>query len=172
MRCSLPSFAAHRRGFTLMDTALATIIVGVGIMAVMQLLATGTTMNYDGAQQTTGVNLAKNIRELCLNLAFTDPNNPGSWGQNASQYSASPSSISGLNELTGTTFSPPIDSRKSAIAGWTDWQQSVTVQTVDPNRLSLAVPNGTQPAVRITVNISHKGANVYTMSWYAFDATP
>jgi Tfp pilus assembly protein PilV len=162
----------RKPGFTLIDTALATIIVGVGVMAVMQLLATGTTNNYDGAQQTTAANLAKNIREMCLNLDFVDPNNPNNWGQNASQYSSNPATIVGLNNLAGVTFCPPVDSRKVAIAGWTDWQQAVNVQTVNPNLLTASAPNGSEPAVQITVTVSHLGQPFYTMSWYAFDGAP
>ncbi len=162
----------RRRGFTLLDAALATIIVGVGVMAEMQLLATGTTANYIGAEQTTAVNLAKNIREMCLNLDFVDPGNPNNWGGDASQFSSNPSSVVGLNDLAGVTFCPPVDSRKVPIAGWTVWQQAVNVQTANPNLLTASAPNGSEPVVQITVTVSHLGQPFYTLTWYAFDGAP
>jgi len=161
-----------RRGFTLMETGLATIIIGLSVMSVMELLAKGTISNYDGAQQTTAINLAKNIREMCLDLHFTDPVTPNNWGLDAGESASNPSTINDLNDLDGLSFCPPLDSRKVPIAGWTDWTQSIVVHSVDPNRLTLDVPDGTTPANRITVTISHKGQALYTMTWYAFDAAP
>ena len=172
MRFPTPIRHGPRRGFTLMETGLATIIIGVGVKAVMELLANGTTANYDGAEQTTAINLAKNIREMCLNLSFTDPVTPNVWGLDSGESASNPSTINDLNDLDGLTFSPPLDSRKVAIAGWTDWSQAIVVHSVDPSRLTLDVPDGTTPANRITVTISHKGKSIYTMTWYAFDGAP
>lgn len=155
-----------------METGLATIIVGLSVMGVMELLAKGTVSNYDGAEQTTAINLAKNIREMSLTLSFTDLNTPNTWGLDAGKSASTPSTIIDINDLDGLSSSPPLDSRKVPIAGWTDWQQSIVVHTVDPNRLTLDVPNGTTPANRITVTISHHGKALYTMTWYAFDGTP
>jgi len=53
-----------RRGFTLIEAALTTVIIGVGVMSMMQLLAAGTASNLGSAELTTGINLAKNIREI------------------------------------------------------------------------------------------------------------
>jgi Tfp pilus assembly protein PilV len=163
---------ASRRGFTLMETGLATIIIGLSVMSVMELLAKGTTSNYDGAQQTTAINLAKNIREMTLNLAFTDATTPNVWGLDAGKSASNPLSFTDINDLDGLTFCPPLDARRVPIAGWTDWTQSIVVHSVDPNRLTLDVPDGTTPANRITVTISHKGTALYTMTWYAFDGNP
>ena len=54
----------RNRGFTLIEAAMTTVIIGVGFVAMLQLLATGTASNIEGAQTTTGINLAKNVREM------------------------------------------------------------------------------------------------------------
>ena len=52
------------------------------------------------------------------------------------------------------------------------WEQSVTVQTVDPDALTVNSPAGSQPAAKVTVLIKRNGREVCTVEWYAFDATP
>ena len=139
----------RRRGFTLIEAALVTVIIGVGFMALLQLLAAGTISNVQGAQTTTGMNLAKNVRELSLTMPFAD-----------------------LTTLDGQSYSPPIDSRGTGLADFGSWTQNVDVQPVDPDRLTLDVAADPPEAVRITVTVSHNGQLVCSTSWYAFDGTP
>ncbi len=69
----------RRRGFTLIEAAWVTVIVGVGAVAMLELLATGTNVNAAGNQMTTAVNLANNIHEVALGLDFNDPEQPTTW---------------------------------------------------------------------------------------------
>src|SRR5689334_18528489 len=62
-----------RRGFTLVESAVVTVIVGVGVVAMLELLAAGSVSNAEGAELTTAINLASNIREISLGLPFRDP---------------------------------------------------------------------------------------------------
>ncbi|HWP40742.1 MAG TPA: hypothetical protein VNL70_07440 [Tepidisphaeraceae bacterium] len=139
----------RRRGFTLMEAAMTTVIVGVGFMAMLQLLATGTANNLRGVQTTTAINLAKNVREYTLKLPFDE-----------------------LASLHGTTYTPPIDSRGTAVSGFDDWSQQITVQPVDPDRLTLAISDDTPEALQITVSVSYRGQAVTSINWFAFDGTP
>jgi Tfp pilus assembly protein PilV len=145
----VPRTRKPARGFTLIEAALVTVIVGVGFMALLQLLAAGTISNVQGAQTTTGMNLAKNIREMSLKMKFAD-----------------------LGDLDGKTYSPPVDSRGEKLSSFDTWTQKVTVQAVDPDRITLDVSTDPPEAVRITVQISHNSQIVCSSSWYAFDGTP
>src|SRR5687768_8407110 len=53
----------RRTGFTLIEAALTTAIIGFGVVSMMGLLATGTTNNKDSAQLTTGLQFARAMRE-------------------------------------------------------------------------------------------------------------
>jgi prepilin-type N-terminal cleavage/methylation domain-containing protein len=64
----------RRRGFTLIEAAMVTVIIGVGVVSMLQLLAAGTVSNSEGTELTTAINLANNIREMSLGLAYYDPN--------------------------------------------------------------------------------------------------
>jgi type II secretory pathway pseudopilin PulG len=170
MRQTLPSTRrnrARRRGFTLIEAALVTAIISIGVVAMLELLAVGTISNGNGAEQTTAMNLAKNIREMTFGMAPCDPDNPTNWGCESGETAAA--HYDDIDDLDGITFSPPIDARRQNLSSYGNWSQTITVKTVDPDRLTLTVPNGTAGALRITCQIKHNGKDVGWMSWIAFD---
>src|SRR5215217_726103 len=86
-------FTHHRRptprkGFTLIEAAIVTIIVGVGIVGMLQLLAAGSMANGDATDITTAMNLAAHIHERSL----------------ATKYS-------NIMTLKGASYSPPKDAK-------------------------------------------------------------
>jgi Tfp pilus assembly protein PilV len=131
-----------RAGFTLVETALATVIVGVGVIAVLQLLAAGTRTTGDSLRLTSGLNVAHGFREFSLTR-----------------------SISALDALNGRQLSPPIDARGNPISGLSDWKQAITVQGADLQRVTLGVPAASSPLRRVTVTVSHKNQSVVSMDW-------
>jgi hypothetical protein len=153
-------------GFTLIEAALVTCIIGIGVLAMLQLLAAGTASNSAGAEMTTALNLAKGIREMCTGLAFADDNQPTHWGSEAGETIAT---YDDLDDLDGKIFNPPIDALKITLPDYAAWEQRVTVQSVDADRITIPVPNGTSPATRITVSIFRNGQRVCDISWTTFD---
>ena len=127
---------------------MTTVIVGVGFMAMLQLLATGTASNVEGVEHTTGLNLAKNVRELTINKKYDE--------------------LPGMN---GVTFQPVIDGSGLALGGFGEWQQKLTVAKADPNWLALSKAP-TSSALRCTAEVTRNGKRVTTMSWFVFDGTP
>lgn len=160
--------ARGRGGFTLIEAALVMTIISVGVMAMLELLATGTVSNAEGAETTVAYNLAKNVREMTFGMAIADPTSPTNWGVESGETLAT---YDDIDDLDGQSFSPPIDGRRQPLNDLTGWRQTVTVRSVDPDRMTLAVPNGSTPALRVTVTVSHHGKDVATLSWLAFDAS-
>lgn len=141
---------------------MAMVIISVGVMAMLQLLAAGTVSNEDGAELTTAVNLANNVHEISLWLAFNDPTN----GSSPSTKESSPANYNDIWDMNGDTYSPPLDVTRVPIAGYSNWSQQVTVSTVDPNNVTATRPNDpTQPTARVSVTVSHHGKQVYQASW-------
>lgn len=128
---------------------MTTVIIGVGLVAMLQLLAAGTSANIDGTNMTTGVNLARSVREMTLKQTFNE-----------------------VRALHGTTYSPPVDSRGTSLGGFTGWTQAIDVQPVDRDRLTTDVLTTDPEAVRVTVQVTHNGSNVCSVSWYRFKAMP
>ena len=141
----LPLKRRRRRGFTLMEAALTTMIVGIGTVSIMQLLASGTVTNIDAAELTTGSNVAKDLHEAMLQMTYAQ--------------------VEGLN---GATYQPPVDSRTQSISTLPDWEQSVTVQPVSADNLTQSIVDSNPDAVRITVSVTHNSREVCSTSWYSF----
>jgi type II secretory pathway pseudopilin PulG len=155
--------AARRGGFTLLETALATVIVGVGVIATMQVMAAGTQSNDAASNMGTGVQLAHNIRELSLGLPLTDAVYGSShWGLEPGETALT---ANDLDDLDGAVFSPPINARRQVVPNISDWKQTVRVDSVDPGAVTGAVPSGSTAVYRVTVTISRSGQNVYSANW-------
>ncbi|MCC6424726.1 MAG: prepilin-type N-terminal cleavage/methylation domain-containing protein [Phycisphaerales bacterium] len=127
----------QRRGFTLIEAALVTVIVGVGVVSMLRLLAAGTFVNAQSAQTTTAMNLAVNLHEAMMRMTLDQ--------------------VAALNNVT---YSPAVDSDFTAISSMSSWSQNVAVQYVQPDKLtSLAYAKTT--AAMVTVTVLHNGNVVY-----------
>src|SRR5688572_18945610 len=110
----LPNHRASRaRGFTLIEAAMVTAIVGIGIVAIMQLLASGTMANTQATELTTAMGLVGNIHERALGLPYDEV----------------------FTKLDNKDYSPPVNSQESQVSGLTNWHQIVDVKYVDPDNL-------------------------------------
>jgi len=176
-----PARSEVKRGFTLIEAALATVIIGVGVVAMMQLFNSCTRENATGTRMTTALMLAQNIRELTQTLAFNDPASGRSvFGAETGETLAS---YDDVDDLDGHTFSPPIDATRTAIPELAQYSQVVSIMPVYPNALRVNT-NETSPdipkttytgALRVRVRILYRAApgdvpeTVYTASWIRFD---
>jgi hypothetical protein len=164
-----PRRRSVRRAFTLIEAAYVTVIVGVGTVAVMELLAAGTMANGVGREMTTAVNLANNVHEITLGMPLADPDAPTVWVSRE----ATPAAYDNVTDLDGQTFSPPLDVRRQPIPGYGNWAQSVKVETVAPDALTSVRPNSMAvPTARVTATILHNGKPVHTASWLAVGPSP
>jgi prepilin-type N-terminal cleavage/methylation domain-containing protein len=177
--------ADGRRGFTLIEAAMVTVIIGVGVVAMLQLLAAGTVSNSEGTELTTAINLANNIREMSLGLAYYDPTDMAKTPPvyNWDTKEATVKDYDNIMDLDGATdtwndpkdsaagyqkFSPPLDVRRDPITTYKDWAQWVKVETVSANSVATVLPHdATSPTARVTVKIMRNGTEVYRMSWLA-----
>ena len=134
--------AARARGFTLIEVAIATVIIGVAFTAMLQLLAAGTVANKEGTELTTAIHLAGNIHEASLRTDYDD-----------------------VFSLEGT-YDQPLDANLRPITTLPGWQQVVDVSYVDRNLLTSYVPDDQEePTARVTVTINRRGSFVYRTSW-------
>ncbi len=172
----------QRRGFTLIEAALTTVIIGTGVLAIVAAQQAYHKKN-DWAQRTaTGLLLANEIRELTLTLPMHDPLlgdetlGPEEGETDVNDYDdlddfAGVVSPTGVGE--GTTFNPPINALRLPIDDLSGWTQQVTVTNVLEDNISAAFtqPLGTTNLVRVTVTVSYQGPNdaepmvITTLAW-------
>jgi type II secretory pathway pseudopilin PulG len=163
----------RRRGFTLIEAATTTVIIGVGCVAMLQLLGAGTMANHQGTESTVALNLAGNVREAMAGLAFTDVTSPTHWGPEAGE--AVVKQYNDLDDFDGWSSAPstPIDAKRDRLpTEYAAWSQQVKVESLNPDNLSTPMAHLTlspdlRPVSRITVSVFHNGNLIYSESWIA-----
>jgi prepilin-type N-terminal cleavage/methylation domain-containing protein len=145
-RPTMSSPSSARRGFTLIEAAIVTAIVGIGIVGLLELLAAGSMANINSKQLTTAVFLANNVNEMMQGYDY-DSLKP---------------------DFDNKTFQPPKDGRGQNLVGFDNWQQVVDVSYVQPNLLRTIVPDTQyEPTSRVTVKILANNELVYETQWIA-----
>ena len=102
---------ARRNGFTLIESALATVIVGVGVLAIVEAQQSFMTANAWSSQSATGTYLANEIREMMEPLSRHDPvtgiyigdeGDLEGWGPDAGEWSVE--DFDDVDDFDGITF--------------------------------------------------------------------
>lgn len=160
-----------RRGFTLLETALAIIIVGVGVLAIVSAQQAFHRKNSWSTHASTATWLANEIRELTLNLPRHDPvTGKATWGPEGNEVSVE--DFDDLDDFDGelgegTVFSAdlangPINARRQIIPNMAGWSQTVRVFNVHPNNIT-AEPNelldGQTDMMIVEVVVSYRAPN-------------
>jgi len=159
----------RRGGFTLIEVAIATVVIAVGVTALMSTLRAGTTVNATSSRMTTGMFLAQNIHEWTMHLSFenvmlVEPDPDAEPCDNAVviQY---------IEDLHGKTFSPPRDGTGSGIGNQTGWAQTVRLSWREADNLQREV-DGPTDVIHVSVGVSYNGGMVTTMNYLLFKRIP
>ncbi len=122
---------SQARGFTLVEVGLTMVIVGTGILAVVQLFAACTKQTREAADTTTAMFLANNVQEAIASLPFSDPSGSATFGL---EETGQPIVLwDDIDDFNGYSATPPIDANRAPIANLGRFTQEITVQRVDPS---------------------------------------
>jgi type II secretory pathway pseudopilin PulG len=177
-----------RRGFTLIEAGLATVIVGVGLVATFRLFAACTQQTSASNRMTSARMLAENVHEAMIGLLFNDPGTGSTtFGPETGETLATYDDVDDFNGPTtgtGMSFNPPIDSQRNRLDDLGKFTQLVTVwpvylnnletNTNAPDTVDLSQTTYTG-AVRIRVRVLHQGSpneqpvELYRQSWIRVD---
>ena len=119
--------------------------------------------NAESAELTTGLNMANNVKEMSRGFAFCDPTTPTNWGIESGESSVA--AYDDLDDLDGISFTPPIDARRQSLSSYTNWKQTVTVDTVNPASIGTTTTKGSQPINRLTVKVYKSNLEVCSLTW-------
>lgn len=155
-----------RRGFTLIEVMLTTVVVGMAVVAVSWMIThANKTQAMHQAETVDPLLLAREVYELAETL---DPALSGSGPASA------PSEVLALDSLDGASFSPPIRADLTEIATSSGWTQQVDLVAFDVSDLTTKTSDsvqGTQPTgsaliYRVDVTILEGSSVVDTYSWW------
>ncbi len=166
---------ARQRGFTLIETALATIIVGVGVLAMVSAQAAFHQKNAWSTHASIATSLANELREMTWNLPRHDPvTGDAYWGPDLGE-SLTITDFDDLDDFDGygdgLQFSAglgngPVNARREIIPNMDGWTQTIRVFNVDPFHIVYnpgnyaALPgDGTTEFVAVEVVVEYQGVN-------------
>ena len=130
----------YRAAFTLMEVVFAIMIVGLGVVAMMGVFASGTRVNGYGNHLSTGVFLADELRSMTDEVEF--------------DY---------LLDYDNQTFNG-VDAGGNSVAGLASYQQQLDVTAVNPADMSEYI--GPDPEIiRLKAIVSRNGEEVTRTSW-------
>jgi type II secretory pathway pseudopilin PulG len=165
----------RRRGFTLIETGLAIIIVSTAMLAMLEANESFTKQNDWGERAAQAARLGGELRERTMVLPVMDPvTGVDTWGPESSEASIldwdDMDDYDGL-DVSGWAGTGPIDSAGQIIPDMNQWRQVVEVQSVEPTDLVTVVADGTSEAVRVKVDVywmnqaGDPGELVTTVTW-------
>ncbi len=176
---------ARRRtaGFTLIETALTTVIIGVGVLAIVSAQQALHQKNRWSTHASIAQRLGNEIREMTLNLPRHDPvTGQAIWGPEV----ATEPSFDFYDDIddfdgpagTGLIFSEglgngPINARREIISDMVGWSQIVTVDNVNPFDITEVVADNSTDMLRVTVTVTYQGpmdadpSEMTTVTWVA-----
>lgn len=158
-------YPAANKGFTLIEALIASVLVGVGIVALLVAAKSGTQVNMAGRNITQATYLSQEIREWTLKLPFSDPdagdagNPPGPDGSDPQEF------VDDLDDLLDVTYSPPRDASGQAIPDADGWSQHISLQWKDPDSLGTTVTVGSSDVIRVVITIARDGHDVLSTGW-------
>ncbi len=176
------SQVTRRSGFTLLETALAIVIISTGVLAMMAAQQAFHQKNGWSSQVSIGTRLGNEIREMTLNLPRRDPvTGAAHWGPESNELSFD--DYDDLDDFdgsagTGLIFSAelgngPVNARREIIPDMAGWSQTVTVKNVNPFDINAVVSDGSTEMVKIEVLIEYQGPmddaphEITRVSWIA-----
>ncbi len=155
--------SAKRGGFSLIEVAVATAIIGIGVVALLTAVRSGTQINEAGRQLTQAVFLAQEVREWTRRLDFKDPETPGN--PPGPDQSDPQMFVDDLDDLMDATYSPPRDAHGTAIADMAAWSQTITLTWRNPTNLTAIVANGSSDIVHVQVDVLCFNQQVLSTGW-------
>ena len=155
----------RRGGFTLVETALATVIIGTGVLAMISAQQVLLEKNNWSTMANTATLLGNEIREMTLNLPRHDPVTGESyWGPEEDEYSLE--DYDDIDDFDGPggglVFSAelgngPVNASRSVISDMSGWEQVVMVSNVDAFDILTPLEDASTDMMRVEVIIRYQG---------------
>jgi len=147
---SLPaSVRTSRRGFTLLEASISTVIVGVMVVAALSVVggaAKGATRERHWRRSQA---LATSLMSEVLAASFADPQGGATFGLDAGESHATRAGLDDVDDFDNFAEANPTDHLGAALK-WADgWSRRIEVFNVDPASPSTPVADVTDTGLKL-----------------------
>jgi MSHA pilin protein MshD len=152
---------ALRRGFSLVELSVATVLTGVLMVAALQSAGQSLLARRKTADRSLGHLLAHGLLNEIRGLPYCEPGaTEPAIGRDTGEAAGLRATFDDVDDYHGLSESPPQTRSGASLAGVAGWSRTVTVAWVDSaNFASSASSSG---AKRITVTASFNGSPMAT----------
>ncbi len=153
----------YRSGFSLIETLIAIVLVGLAMASLLAANGAFTRANGAGTDLSTAEFLVEQIRELSALLAVIDPESETAvFGVESGEAL---STYDDIDDLDGANFSPPIGANRSPLTELATFSQQVTVQNVNASNFEQVVADHGSAFVRVTVRVYLNSREISAARW-------
>lgn len=169
--------ARRRGGFTLIEAALTTVIIGTGVLAIVAGQQAYHRKNNWAQRTGTAMMLANEIRELMVYMDMREPGStvagPDYKEEGVADYDDVDDfvvAVDGNQVGVSAMISPPLSALGQPIADMDGWAQQIRIKRVNDDAIGAteASPTGTlmdAELVRVTADVFFEGELMSSMSW-------
>jgi Tfp pilus assembly protein PilV len=133
---------ARRRGFSIIEALIASVLVGLGIASLMVATKSGTQVNAASRDIARATRLGQEIREWTIKMSFDE-----------------------IEALGNVTYSPPRDGMGQTIADMTGWSQQITLTRRDPDDLC-SPGDADSDVIHVEVTVLYDNRPVLVTGWF------
>ncbi len=151
----------HRTGLTVVEVLISTFLTGVVVAAALNASTSVIRARMLLGEGARAWLLAQDLLAEISELPFQDLEGGANLGPEAGELVATRIDFDDVDDYHEWNSSPPTNKDGSPLAGFNDWQRSVTIEYVDPDDLDQVV-YGNLGVKRVTVRVAHTQTELAT----------
>ena len=154
----------HRStGYTLVEVAIATFIVGVMLVTAMNTLGSATRSQIGNRQHNQALLLASGMMSEILAQSYSDPESGTGINIDAGEETSTRADFDDVDDYHNWSSTPPESADGVPLASGDAMTRTVTVEYVDPDNLASTI--GSDGGVkRITITVTANDADLTSLS--------
>ncbi len=142
----------HRHGVSLAEVTVATVIVGMMMVAALRTLGASTQAARLTAERSIGQLLAEDLMTEILNSEYSEPTETAVFGIESSESSTDRAAYDDVDDYDTWNASPPQTKDGADISDKSHWQREVAVRYLDDQDLTTQSASD-QGVKEITVSV-------------------
>ena len=143
-------------GFTLVEAVISIVLVGVMLVAAINMLGATAVSKRSTEQQALGYSLAQDLMNEILIQPYEDPTQAAALGPEVGESGVNRVDFDDVDDYENWLATPPEEKNGTQLIGYDRWTRSVDVSFVKPTDLQTEILSRTG-VKRITVTVSRDG---------------